>query len=64
MRGMETSSTQRSGRVWQRLLEGVDAVLGLGDDLHVGLAVDQQAHAATDDPVVVGDEDLHVALPW
>ena len=45
----------------QRLLEGVDAVLGLGDDLHVGLAVDEQAQAATDDAVVVGDQDLHFA---
>ena len=61
MRGIETSRTHRSGRWRERLLEGVDAVLGLGHDLHVGLAVDQQAQAATDDAVVVGDEDLHVA---
>ena len=61
MRGIETSRTQRSGLDGERLLERVDAVLGLGDDLHVGLAVDQQAQAATDDAVVVGDQDLHVA---
>ena len=50
-----------SGLDCQRLLEGVDAVLGLGDDLHVGLAVDEKAQAATDDAVVVGDQDLHFA---
>ena len=61
MRGMETSSTHRSGLRGERLLEGVDAVLGLGDDLHVGLALDQQLQAAADDAVVVGDEDPHVA---
>ena len=60
MRGIETSITHRSGLVAQRLLEGLDAVAGLGDDLHVGLAVDQQLHAATDDAVVVGDQDPHV----
>ncbi len=51
------------GALLERLLEGVDAVLGLRDDLHVGLAVDQEAHAATDDAVVVGDEDFHEAAP-
>ena len=49
------------GRVGERLLEGLDAVVGLGDDLHVGLALDQQLHAAADDAVVVGDQDPHVA---
>ncbi len=61
MRGIETSSTHRSGRLVQRLLEGVDAVLGLGHHLHVGLTLDQQLQSATDDAVVVGDEDPHVA---
>ena len=61
MRGIETSITHRSGLVGERLLEGLDAVAGLGDDLHVGLAVDQQLHAATDDPVVIGDQDPHDA---
>ena len=45
----------------QRLLEGVDAVLGLGHDLHVRLALDQQPQAAPHDAVVVGDQDPHVA---
>src|SRR6201999_2680069 len=45
----------------ERLLEGVDAVLGLGHHLHVGLALDQQLQAAPDDAVVVRDEDPHVA---
>jgi hypothetical protein len=33
------------GLLGDRLGDGVDAVLGLGDDLHVVLAVDQHAHA-------------------
>src|SRR3954454_20546291 len=45
----------------ERLLEGLDAVGGLGDDLHVGLAFDQQLQAAAHDAVIVGDEDPHVA---
>src|SRR5215207_6447831 len=45
----------------QRLLEGVDAVLSLGHHLHVRLALDQQLQAATDDAVVVGYQDPHVA---
>ena len=42
MRGIETSSTATSGLCCDRLLERVDAVLGFGDHLHVGLAVEQQ----------------------
>ena len=60
MRGIETSMTHRSGFVCERLLEGVDAVLGLGHDLHVGLALDQQPQPAAHDAVVVGDQDPHV----
>ena len=45
----------------ERLLEGRDAVVGLGDYLHVWLALDQQLQAAAHDAVVVGDEDPHVA---
>jgi hypothetical protein len=40
-----------------RLGDGVDAVLGLGDDLHVVLAVDQHADAGAHDAMVVGDQD-------
>ena len=45
----------------QRELDRLDAVGGLGDDLHVGLAVEQQLQPAADDPVVVGDQQPHAA---
>ena len=50
-----------SGRCAQRLGHGLGAVRGLGDDLHVGLAVEQQPQAAAHDAVVVGDEQPHRA---
>ena len=56
MRGIDTSSTATFG--WCACVDSsaVDAVLGLGDDLHVGLAVDQHAQARADDAVVVRDQ--------
>ena len=61
MRGIDTSMHAQVGLRGQGLLEGDDAVLGLGDHLHVGLTLDQQLQAAPHDAVVVGDEDPHVA---
>ena len=41
----------------ERLLDRLGAVLGLGDDLEVGLRVEHLPQAGADDRVVVGDED-------
>ena len=49
---------QTSGRCGQRALDGLGAVTGLGDDLHVGLALEQQLEPAAHDAVVVGDQEL------
>ena len=40
----------------QRHRDGLRAVGGLGDDLEVGLRVEDAAHAVADDRVVVGHE--------
>ena len=61
MRGIETSSTQMSGCSRSAICDGLDAVAGLGDDLHVGLAVEQQPQPAAHDAVVVGDQEPHHA---
>ena len=45
------------GVLGQRALHRLDAVLGLGRDLHVGLALDQHRQAGADDAVVVCDQD-------
>ncbi len=49
------------GLLAQRHLDGLDAVAGLRDDLHVGLAVEQQLQAAAHDAVVVCDQEPHAA---
>ena len=41
----------------ERLLDRLGAVLGLGDDLQVGLGVEHLLQARADDRVVVGDQD-------
>ena len=56
MRGIDTSSTATFGRCSWVGLERGDAVLRLGHDLHVGLAVDQHAQAGAHDAVVVRDQ--------
>ena len=48
--------------VAERLLDGLVAVAGLGDDLEVGLGVEDDAQPAQDDRVVVGDQDAR--LEW
>src|SRR5919201_866742 len=53
----------------ERLLDRLGAVLGLGDDLEVGLGVEHLLQTGADDRMVVGDEDpgderdRHQALP-
>ena len=56
--GIATSRIADVGAPRERLGDGLGAVGGLGDDLHVGLAVEQQPQAAADDAVVVGDQEL------
>ena len=46
--------------VLERLLDGLVAVAGFGDDLQVGLGVEDDAQAAQDDRVVVGDQDARL----
>ena len=47
-----------SGFWLERLLDGVDAVLGLGDHAHALLAVEQHAKPGAHDAVVVCDQDV------
>jgi hypothetical protein len=46
------------GLLGDDLLDGVDAVLGLGDHAHALLLVEQHAQAGAHDAVVVGDQDV------
>ena len=48
--------TMTSGLSAARLLHGGVAVARLGDDLHVGLAVDEQLQPVTDGHVIVGQQ--------
>ncbi len=52
-----------SGRCASVCVDGLGAVGGLADDLHVGLAVEQQPQPAADHAVVVGDHEPHAAAP-
>jgi hypothetical protein len=47
----------------QRPRDGLGAVGGLADDLHVHLAIEQQLEPAADHAVVVGDHEPHAATP-
>ena len=53
----------------ERVLDGLVAVGGLGDDLEIGLGVEHHPQPAQDDRMVVGDEDArlqwgrHVSFP-
>src|SRR5262249_19017019 len=49
------------GPLADRQVARLGAVGGLGYDLDVRLAFEQQAETGADDPVVVGDQDLHRA---
>ena len=40
----------------RRPAQGLGAVRGLGDDLHVGLGLDEHPQAGAEDRVVVGDQ--------
>ena len=63
MRGIDTSSTATFGRcAWVDSSAATPSV-GLGHDLHVGLAVDQHPQARAHDAVVVGDQDADHAAP-
>ena len=57
MRGMAMSRMARSMSPARRRLDGLGAVARLGDDLQVGLAVQDQPQAAADQGVVVGEQD-------
>ena len=52
-----------SGRWASVCVDGLGAVGGLADDLHVDLAVEQQPQPAADHAVVVGDHQPHAAAP-
>ena len=61
------SITTTSGLSSSGLLHGRGAVAGLGDDRHVGLAVDEQLQPVAHRHVVVGEQDRGAALcaqPW
>src|SRR5207249_1738909 len=51
------------GPLGEHLLDGLDAVLGFGDDLEVRLAVEKQLQPGADDPVVVRNHDPHSPSP-
>ena len=62
MRGIEMSRIARSTSALQPALDRLGAVAGLGDDAQVGLAVEDEAQAAADDGVIVGEQDAGVAV--
>ena len=70
-RGLETVEVRHpdvhqgdAGREARRLLDGFEAVFGLGDDLDPLLVLEQHPEARADHRLIVGDEDADGHHTW
>ena len=61
--GMRMSMTATSGLARARGVDRLQPVLGLGDDRHVGLGLDDLAQPAAHERLVVGEQDPDHGVP-